>query len=50
VRLNASHGKYISNHYPDAMYENYDALTGEGNDDSSYTWTSALYLLLKDLL
>ncbi len=35
---------------PDAMYENYDALTGEGNDDSSYTWTSAVYLLLKDLL
>jgi len=35
---------------PDAMYENYDALTGEGNDDPSYTWTSAVYLLLKDLL
>lgn len=34
---------------PGAMYENYDALTGEGNDDPSYTWTSAVYLLLKDL-
>jgi hypothetical protein len=35
---------------PGAMYENYDALTGEGNDDPSYTWTSAVYLLLKDLM
>ena len=34
---------------PDALYENYDALTGEGNDDPSYAWTSAVYLLLKNL-
>ena len=31
-----------------AMFENYDALTGEGYDDSSYTWTSAVYLLFKN--
>ncbi len=30
-----------------AFYENYDALTGEGNDDIGYTWTSAVYTLLK---
>lgn len=29
------------------IYENYDALSGAGYDDSSYMWTASVYILLK---
>ena len=30
----------------DGIYENYDALTGLGNDDPSYTWAAGVFLML----
>jgi hypothetical protein len=27
------------------MYENFDAITGEGLRDPAYTWTSSVYLI-----
>lgn len=32
---------------PEAIYENYDALTGWGYDDSSDVWSSAIYMMVK---
>jgi neutral trehalase len=31
------------------FYENYDAITGVGYDDTGYGWTAAVYLLLKTI-
>jgi glycogen debranching enzyme len=32
----------------DGIYENYDAVTGNGNDDPSYTWTAGVFLYLAE--
>ncbi len=33
---------------PNAIYEDYDSLSGQGFDDSAYTWTASVYVLLKN--
>ncbi|MGN0745840.1 MAG: amylo-alpha-1,6-glucosidase [Aristaeellaceae bacterium] len=34
---------------PGAIYENYDAITGQGLDDTGYLWSASVYLLLQPL-
>lgn len=34
---------------PDGIYENYDAASGQGLDDTDYSWSASVYLLLKNI-